>query len=74
MICPFCKNPGDGDEEPIINLGGKKNYDTVDHRRYFCTICRRIWRTSETFDIEIFPRDIDQIELSRDVQRRIGIG
>jgi len=73
MICPYCKNPGDNEAEPIINLGGKKNYDTVNHRRYLCIKCRRMWRTAETFDDEIFPRDLDQIELSRDVQRKMGL-
>lgn len=58
MVCPKCKNrgftPTVDAPRPLINIGGKLRFATLDTRRYVCVQCGHAFVTKE-----VYYRDLD---------------
>ena len=54
MKCLKCKNKGfiptEDLKQPLVNLGGKRHFDTFNQRSYTCTDCGFTFYTVEKYD------------------------
>ena len=70
MTCPRCHSkgfkPSPDIRRPLVNIGGKEQFDSVAIRRYVCVCCGHAFKTKEEYWMEIVTnRQDDLFEAAR---------